>query len=374
MRWRDDSGEERRARWRSENGAPPPERVVVADDRMNADTAFRLACEGTSLLWNGDFHNARQLLAAMARRVDRKPPRPGATPTETFHRYRQAQSRRTRILGMLLVPFEPGHVVPLRRAPDVRAACEQAYGPATEPYVVSLRELQGVIGAGEWRRKGLYVPALGESITPHYGVFSPVRGEYVDLVAQAPLPPGDRAFDIGTGTGVLAAVLARRGVPRVVATDQDPRAIACARENLGRLGLSGAVTVEETDLFPEGRASLVVCNPPWLPGRPRTSLEYAVYDPGSRMLREFVGGLSRHLEPGGEGWLIISDLAERLGLRGRDELPELFEEAGLSVAGRLDTRPRHSRPQDRSDPLYAERAAEVTSLWRLTAGGDARAE
>ncbi|MER5293714.1 class I SAM-dependent methyltransferase [Streptomyces pharetrae] len=367
MCWPDGSGGERCALWRSESGAPPPKQVVVADDRMNADTAFRLACEGTSLLWRGDFHNARQLLGAMARRVGRRPPKPGASPEQSFHLYRQAQARRARILGMLLLPVEAGHVIPLRRAPDVRLACEQAYGQCDRPYVVSLRELQGVLGAGEWRRKGVHVPALGESITPHHGVFSPVRGEYVDLVAEAPLPSRGTAFDIGTGTGVLASVLARRGVRRVVATDLDARALACARENIDRLGLASTVDIRQADLFPDGRASLVVCNPPWLPGRARTPLEHAVYDPGSRMLRGFLDGLSAHLEPGGEGWLIISDLAERLGLRSRTELTELFAQAGLTVVGRLDARPRHPRAHDPADPLHSARKAEVTSLWRLAA-------
>ncbi|HPZ82314.1 MAG TPA: alpha/beta fold hydrolase, partial [Thermogutta sp.] len=83
---------------------------------------------------------------------------------------------------------------------------------------------------------------------PHYGVFSPVRGEYVQLVAETPLPSTDLAFDIGTGTGVLAAVLARRGVKRIVATDQDPRALACARENIARLDLDAQVDVVQADL------------------------------------------------------------------------------------------------------------------------------
>jgi hypothetical protein len=94
--------------------------VVIADDQTPADTAFRLASEGTALLWRGDFQNARQLLQAMARRVDRKPkkaPKPAASLTEAFHKHRLAQSQRARTLGMLLLPFEAGHVVPLRRAP-----------------------------------------------------------------------------------------------------------------------------------------------------------------------------------------------------------------------------------------------------------------
>lgn len=365
-----EASEARSARWRSESGVPPPKRVVIADDRMTADAAFRLASEGTGMLWRGDFQNARQLLQALARRADRKPknkkPRtPASSPTEAFHLHRQAQSQRARTLGMLLLSFEDDHSIPLRRAPDVRQACMEAYGPADGPYVASLRELLGLIGAHEWRKKGVEIPALGDRIHPHYGVFSPVRGEYVGLVAEAPLPSLSLAFDIGTGTGVLAALLARRGVMRVVATDRDSRALACARENLARLGLTGQVEVMETDLFPEGRAPLVICNPPWVPARPSSSIEHAVYDPDSRMLHGFLGGLAAHLEPKGEGWLILSDLAEHLGLRSRTELLAAIDEAGLKIVGRMDVRPHHPRVSDAADPLHAARAAEVTSLWRL---------
>ncbi|MEO3872988.1 class I SAM-dependent methyltransferase [Nonomuraea sp. B12E4] len=358
IRWTE-LGQERSAPWRTALGLRPPSRVTVADDRMKAADAYRLACEGTALLWRGDFHNARQLLAAMGRRC--KPAPAGAG----FHRYRQARSQRARTLGMLLVPYEAGHVVPLRRAPDVREACTEVYGPAAPPAVGQLRELLGVIGAREWRREGVHIPALGARVHPHFGVFSPVRGEYVDLVADAPLPDDRLAFDIGTGTGVLAAMLARRGVRHVVATDLDQRAVDCAGDNIARLGLGDQVKIVRTDLFPAGRAPLIVCNPPWLPANPVTPLDHAVYDPGGRMLRGFLGGLAGHLEPAGEGWLILSDLAEHLGLRTRAELLAAFEEAGLRVAARMDVAPRHQRPHDEEDPLHAARAAEVTSLWRL---------
>jgi methylase of polypeptide subunit release factors len=332
---------------------------------MKADDAYHLACEGTALLWRGDFENARQLLQAMARRADRKPRKAPPSLGEAFNLHRQAQSQRARTLSMLLIPLEADFGIPLRRAPDLRQACREAYGADGEASVTSLRELLGIVGAHQWRKKGVEIPALGGRIHPHYGVYSPVRGEYVELVAQAPLPATTLAFDIGTGTGVLAALLARRGVERVIATDQDPRALACARENLARLGLGKQVEVVQADLFPEGRAPLVVCNPPWIPARPSSPLEHAVYDPGSRMLRGFLSGLAAHLTPNGEGWLILSDLAEHLGLRTRDELLTAISTAGLKVVERMDVRPHHPRAADKSDPLHAARAAEVTSLWRL---------
>lgn len=369
--WAEEGAGDRSARWRSESGAPPPRAMAIVDDRISADQAYGLACQGTALLWRGDYQNARQLLAALGKRSDRGPRKAkAATPAEAFNRHRQLQAQRARTLGMLLVELDGEHAIALRRAPDVREACREAWGEGDGPCVVSLRELLGVIGAHEWRAKGIPVAALGARIHPHYGVFTPIRQEYVDLVAKAPLPAaaaGGTAFDVGTGTGVLAAVLARRGFARVVATDRDPRALACARENVERLGLAKRVEVVEADLFPEGRAALALCNPPWVPARPATPIEGGIYDPESRMLRGFLAGLAAHLAPGGEGWLVLSDIAEHLGLRTRQELLALFEGAGLRVLGRLDAKPRHPKAADESDALHAARAAEVTSLWRLAA-------
>lgn len=372
-----EGGEARSALWRSERGAPAPKKIVVVDDRMTADNAFGLAGQGVGILWRGDFQNARQLLNAIATRIDRprgpkNAPAPPAAkpPVDLFNATRLARSQRARTLGMLLIPLEADYSIPLRRAPDIREACMEAYGPAQGASLVSLRELLGVIGAHEWRLNGIDVPALGGKIHPHYGIFAPIRSEYVDLVAKTPLPAAAAAssvaFDIGTGTGVLAAVLARRGIKRVVATDKDPRALACARENLERLGLAGQVEVVDADLFPEGRAALVVCNPPWVPARPSSPLEHGIYDADSRMLKGFLRGLGAHLLPGGEGWLILSDLAEHLGLRSREELLAAFEAAALQVVERIDARPKHPKAADASDPLHRARRAEVTSLWRLS--------
>jgi hypothetical protein len=381
-----EAGEERSALWRSERGAPPPKKVVLADDTTTADTAYRLTCEGTALLWRGDFQNAKQLLQALARRADNVPTRKRKKAAEVvpvaeaFHKHRLAQSQRARMLGMLLIPFNADFSIPLRRAPDAKAAIADAWGAADETAgasVASLRELLGMTSAREWRRVGVEIEALGDApnnrIHPHYGVFSPVRGEYIHLVATVHLPkklagqPTLVAFDIGTGTGVLSAVLVKRGVDQVVATDQDPRALACARDNLDRLGMSSQVQVVEANLFPEGRASLIVCNPPWIPARPSSPLEHSVYDEGGRMLAGFLKGLTAHLAPKGEGWLILSNLAEHLGLRSREELLAAFESNGLKVVSRIDAKPLHAKVADTSDALHDARSREVTSLWRLAA-------
>ena len=373
--------------WRCESGAPAPKRVVYSDDTLSADTAYRLMCEGTAVLWQADFHNARQLLQALARRTQ-KSVHKKSTPhrnthqtivtsadkpidtAQTFHLHRQALGQRARVLGLLLIPLDADYRIPLRRAPDVKDACLQAWGPPSgDASMVSLRELLGLVGAYEWRKKGVEIPALGKPpnnrIFPHYGVFSPLRGEYIDLVANMPIRDKTLAFDIGVGTGVLSALLVKRGVQRVIATDLDPRALACARENLERLGVLPKIEIVDIDLFPNGLATLIVCNPPWVPARPTSPIEHAVYDEDSKMLKGFLTGLRAHLTPEGEGWLILSDLAEHLGLRSRETLLHWIDQGGLEVLESKDIKPRHGKTADTEDPLHIARAAEVTSLWRL---------
>ena len=381
IQW-DEGGQVNSAKWHSENGIAPHKKIQIADDTLTADIAYRLACEGTAMLYKGDFQNARQLLQALVRRVD-KPSKKSSrvdrvakekikTPLDTFNLHRLAQSQRARILGMVLIPINADHSISLRRAPDVTQACLEAYGQQTEPYVISLRELLGVISAHEWRKRGVPVLVRDDEeirIHPHYGVFSPIRGEYIELVLKVPLPAAIQknsiAFDIGVGTGVLSVVLAIREIEQIVATDQDDRAIVCAQENIDRLGLNGQIEILKTNLFPEGKAALIVCNPPWLPARPSSSLEHAVYDPESKMLKGFLENLNDHLIPGGEGWLILSDLAEHLGLRTREELLAWIDAASLKVIARLDTKPQHQKVFDKTDALHAARSKEITSLWRL---------
>ena len=380
LEWQE-KGKPRSALWRTESSLPQPKRIELADDTMPADTAFRHISEGASLLWRGDFQNARQLLVALGRRLEKKVTRRKAavaaeiTFPHAFHLYRQTQAQRARVLASILIELDDQWHCALRRAPDWSVACTEAWGTApkqgaAQSVLVPLRDLLGVVGAHEWRKKGVELAALdGERIHAHYGVFSPVRGEYLELVARAPIPAAgmQQAWDIGVGTGVLSAQLIKRGVKSIVATDMSERALSCATENLQRLGHAAKVKLQRADLFPEGRAGLIVCNPPWLPGKAASLLDQAIYDEDSRMLRGFVQGLAAHLQPGGEGWLILSDLAEHLKLRKREELLGWIEAAGLKVLGREDIRPSHGKVQDSEDPLHAARTDEVTSLWRLAA-------
>lgn len=309
----------------------------------------------------------------MQRRALLTPAKRALSPAEDFRRHRQHRARTATLLDALLVELRPGGELHLRRAPDTAAAVEQVYGEITEPRLVTLRELLGVLNVHRQRRHGIPIAALGGArIHPHYAVFAPTRQDYLDLAAHAPLPPGignrsGTAFDIGTGTGVLAELLIARGLRTVIATDTQPRAIACARDNLQRLGLADVVQCQHHDLFPRGRADLIVSNPPWLPGTPASTAETGVYDRQGAMTSRFLRGLTEHLRPDGEAWLIQSTLAEHLGLRRHDHIPTLIDQAGLQIQDLHEgaTTTRQRAPTPGNDPLTQARRQERLQLWRL---------
>lgn len=354
------------AAWYSESNQPQPKWIEVVGDETKANDAYRLASEGCGMVYRGDYQNAKQLLQALGRRIDKKPLKKAASLLETFHQQRAKQIQRANILNRLLLVVEAG-ALPLRRAPAVQAVLEQAIGqPLPEKLMVSLRALLGMIGAYEWRKNGVAITALDANIHPYYGVYSPVRGEYLDLIAQAPLDNVKTAWDIGTGTGVIAAILAKRGVQHITATDNNVRAIACAQDNIQRLGFDKQVSLLQADMFPSaGKADLVVCNPPWLPAKANAPIEHAVYDPNSQMLQTYLQRVKPYLNAGGEAWLVMSNLADHIGLRQPDDLDSWIVQSGLAVIDKLETTPKHKKAQNQFDPLHEARVKEVTTLYRL---------
>ncbi len=84
--------------------------------------------------------------------------------------------------------------------------------------------------------------------------------EFIDQAYHAS-PGPRRALDVGTGTGVLAMACAFFGASEVVAVDNDPDAVAAARENVARNGLDQRITASGRDLATvDGRFDLVIAN------------------------------------------------------------------------------------------------------------------
>jgi release factor glutamine methyltransferase len=124
-------------------------------------------------------------------------------------------------------------------------------------------------------------------------------------------------YDIGTGSGVLAVVLAKEFPDaKVVATDISPEALGVAKKNAARHGVADRITFVETSFLDglDAGAHLIVSNPPYVPAlsKPALSPEVRDYEPrvavfggddGLEGLRRVVEGAAALLAPG--GWLIV---------------------------------------------------------------------
>ena len=111
------------------------------------------------------------------------------------------------------------------------------------------------------------------------------RSPLAELIERGFLPwlelaAGDRILDVGTGSGCIAVAAAvhNPGIS-VDATEISPAALAVARENVARHGVSTRVRLIEADLFPPGstRYRVIMSNPPYVP-----SAEVAVLPPEYR--------------------------------------------------------------------------------------------
>lgn len=350
--------------FQSESDEPAPAQLVEVDDRLTADDALKRVRRGETLWYRGTFLNAKQLVSAMGRRLP-KPPA-AKTALDAFRQERRSRQLEHATLSKIVVGLDAEYRLLLAGAPRVSEGCRLLWGPPRGPLTVTaLKTVLGLIGAEAWREKGLEVPGLEGRLHPAFGVYTPTRAEYVELLTRVRDVKGSTVFDIGTGTGVLSFVLLQRGASRAIGTDVEARAVVCAQSNAKALGLSGRFTAMERALFPEGRADLVVCNPPWIPEAPKNRFDVAVFDADQAFLRGFLSELPQHLTQTGRGLLIISDLAELLGLRQPGALVQLIEASGLTIARTHTTKAKHGKAKDREDPLHAARSKETTTLYEL---------
>ena len=117
--------------------------------------------------------------------------------------------------------------------------------------------------------------------------------------------------------------------------------------------------------LPGERFDRILFNAPWMPGRPATRLDQAIFDEGGQTLNRWLSGLRDHLSPEGSAALIVSDLRERIGLREEGELLRWISDAGLMVRSKSETAARHGKARKNEDPLYQARSTERVALFDL---------
>ncbi|HWF17309.1 MAG TPA: hypothetical protein VG244_14075 [Acidimicrobiales bacterium] len=142
------------------------------------------------------------------------------------------------------------------------------------------------------------------------GIYVP-RWQSLELAARAAarLPEAGYAIDLCTGSGAIAAaVQAQRPAARVLGTDCDPGAIACARTN-GVNALRGDLFDPVPAVF-EGATDVVVAVVPYVPTPALHLLPHDVRTfevathyhgglDGTDVLRRVIEGAPKFLRPGG---------------------------------------------------------------------------
>lgn len=190
-----------------------------------------------------------------------------------------------------------------------------------------------------------------EELVRYEGVFWEPRDTITlrRLIRKGNLAEDKTVLEIGTGTGLLAFCCLKAGARHVVATDINPIAIANARLNARRLGVTPQfearlVPRQKPDAYavvkPDERFDYILSNPPWEDRRPRAIEEYARYDENFRLLHSLLRDLRDHLRPSGRAYLVYGSaeaiqyaqqLTSHFNLRLRllddrnvDSLPETF--------------------------------------------------
>lgn len=157
-------------------------------------------------------------------------------------------------------------------------------------------------------------------------------------------PKSALTLDVGTGSGAIGLVVAKKAQRRVVCTDISPEALRVARENSHRLGVSDLVAFVCSDLF-DGIGSVVfdmiTANLPYVAIEDWDNLSADVrnYEPrtaldggpgGLEVYRRFVEKLPHYLAEGGSALCEVGSSSQA------QTMQEWFEAIGLETVIQRD--------------------------------------
>jgi SAM-dependent methyltransferase len=263
----------------------------------------------------------------------------------------------------LLAPVERGRIA-LADAPEIGFLSE-LYGDL-DRFWLPYPELRSLAYAWSQYAPGVPMTVLGHSLHPFYGTYLPQRTLHLELFAtwlSRWAGAKDRAVDVGTGSGVLALMLARAGFAHVLATDINPNACESVRREVARRPEPPPVEVHQGDLLTGvPPADLIVFNPPWTFGRVDNLLDRALhYD--DDLFERFFDQAHAGLRTGGRVVLVFSNVIRLV----QPDVPHPVEaELERGRFRKVDVLSRRVKPQ-RGQPKPARRTRERVEVWELAA-------
>lgn len=144
-----------------------------------------------------------------------------------------------------------------------------------------------------------------------------------------------QVLDIGTGSGCIACMIAKKSDAQVLGVDISKGALRCALDNAMDMGLMNRALFRMSDLFSniQEKFDLIVSNPPYIPLSQKSDLQIEVrdFDPetalftrdekGLEFYEKIIAQSKKHLNPGGS-------MAFELGINQYNDVFLIFEENG----------------------------------------------
>ena len=182
---------------------------------------------------------------------------------------------------------------------------------------------------------------LGKEFTITPGVFSPIGTLASEFLAKNLIVnEGETVLDLGTGIGIQAIIAAQKA-KRVLATDVNPKAVLCAKENVKRNNLEYKIEVREGDLFQpiqREKFDLIIWNPPYLQLEPQSILEQSwCCGRNNALIDRFLNESKKHLTKCGRIEMVYSTLGDLFHLLYKaDKDSPYYVDIVASVIGRFE--------------------------------------
>ena len=294
---------------------PEPIQPSKNSELVNKKDDMRLAAEwlisGKEVIIEDQFHTGMMVLSELKKEIF------GAKSKQDFKAYRKTRTDFHDASNRLLVPIKK-NLIDLKRSPGI-GWLEILY-PDMDKFLLPFPQVQGLNSSWQWYMKGISYPGLKMRIQPFYGTYFPTRFDHLRLFwnwLKDYSGPKNVAMDVGTGCGVLAFQLLSSGFEFVQAVDINPNAIISVEEDAKRFEFQGRLDVRQSDLFEkcDGKADLIVFNPPWMPAqKQRSGLDEAIYyEPG--LFERFFDQAGEYLQKEGKLVLLFSNLAKKVGVQ-----------------------------------------------------------
>lgn len=319
---------------------------------VSPEAAAALLRDGKRLRVTDTYARAAQILDALTVLMGGEPP-----PHAPFAHQRTWKRSWARTAGKLMFPVEHGRLA-LSDARHI-GFLKELYPDAA--FCLSAPDVQLLYGAWQRHQQGVHLAVLGGELHPYYGTYAPTRTEHLELFATW-LAGYDgstaHAADVGTGSGVLALMLAKR-FDRVHAIDDNPNAVESVRREVARRDPPPPIEPVTADLLgPAKDVDLVVFNPPWTPGPVDDLLDRALHYDDVAVFERFFAQAHAALAPGGRVVVLFSNIATLLTPEAPHPLEAELARGRFTLAAKQQRKVKPSKGH--------RRTREKVELWEFS--------